>query len=390
MQFEPTRAAALVRMADFGPVMGRRYADGRNHDYRPSPDGAFPPNVSALSPWVRHRLINEQELIEAALPQGEGAAKFISEVLWRSYFKGWLEQRPAIWTRYCTNRDAALDLLGRNGGLARDYAAAVEGRTGIDCFDAWAEQLVADNWLHNHARMWFASIWIFTLRLPWELGADFFLSHLLDGDAASNTLSWRWVAGLHTPGKHYLARAENIRRYTAGRFGARGLNESADPLPMDAPVERQPLAPSAALPAQDYGLVISSDNCDFAGLELPRPPAFVLGLTGLDGRANMVSDAVSAFANGAVADAVARAAVHFGCDGRVDAASTTATLANLQLVSPWISVGWQRDAMADLGHIRLRTAYDDALWPLATAGFFKVKTGAGRALQPLGLDLPPL
>jgi deoxyribodipyrimidine photo-lyase len=65
------------------------------------------------------------------------------------------------------------------------------------------QELVETGYLHNHARMWFASIWIFTLRLPWELGADFFLRHLLDGDAASNTLSWRWVAGLHTKGKHY-------------------------------------------------------------------------------------------------------------------------------------------------------------------------------------------
>ena len=50
--------------------------------------------------------------------------------------------------------------------------------------------------MHNHVRMWFASIWIFTLNLPWQLGADFFMQHLLDGDPASNTLSWRWVAGI--------------------------------------------------------------------------------------------------------------------------------------------------------------------------------------------------
>ena len=71
--------------------------------------------------------------------------------------------------------------------------------------------------------MWFASIWIFTLRLPWALGADFFLRHLIDADAASNTLSWRWGAGLQTVGKTYLARTENIARYTNGRFAPRGL-----------------------------------------------------------------------------------------------------------------------------------------------------------------------
>ena len=98
------------------------------------------------------------------------------------------------------------------------YRAAIDGETGIECFDAWSAELCETGYLHNHARMWFASIWIFTLKLPWRLGADFFYRHLLDGDAASNTLSWRWVAGLHTRGKPYAARADNIATYSGGRF----------------------------------------------------------------------------------------------------------------------------------------------------------------------------
>tara|TARA_B100000579_G_C22820404_1_gene850281 strand:- start:560 stop:904 length:345 start_codon:yes stop_codon:yes gene_type:complete len=66
--------------------------------------------------------------------------------------------------------------------------------------------------------MWFASMWIFAFRLPWQPGASFFLKHLLDGDAASNTLSWRWVAGTHTNNKPYIASKENINKYTANRF----------------------------------------------------------------------------------------------------------------------------------------------------------------------------
>jgi hypothetical protein len=77
--------------------------------------------------------------------------------------------------------------------------------------------------------MWFASIWIFTLGLPWQAGARFFQEHLLDGDAASNTLGWRWVAGIQTKGKHYLARASNIEQFTKGRFGPDSLNETAAP-----------------------------------------------------------------------------------------------------------------------------------------------------------------
>jgi hypothetical protein len=78
--------------------------------------------------------------------------------------------------------------------------------------------------------MWFASIWIFTLKLPWQQGAAFFLEHLFDGDAASNTLSWRWVAGLQTKGKHYLAKAWNIEKFTQNKFSNINLNESAEPL----------------------------------------------------------------------------------------------------------------------------------------------------------------
>ena len=81
------------------------------------------------------------------------------------------------------------------------------------------------NYLHNHTRMWFASIWIFTLNLPWQLGAEFFMKHLFDGDAASNTLGWRWVAGIQTQGKNYLATEWNIKKFTNNRFQNIKINE---------------------------------------------------------------------------------------------------------------------------------------------------------------------
>jgi hypothetical protein len=87
-----------------------------------------------------------------------------------------------------------------------------------------------NNYLHNHTRMWFASIWIFTLELPWQLGAEFFMQHLYDGDAASNTLGWRWVAGVQTQGKHYLASEWNIKKFTNNRFQNIQLNENASPI----------------------------------------------------------------------------------------------------------------------------------------------------------------
>jgi len=78
--------------------------------------------------------------------------------------------------------------------------------------------------------MWFASIWIFTLKLPWQLGASFFLKNLYDGDPASNTLSWRWVAGLQTKGKNYLATKSNIEKYSNITVGRIDLINNAVPL----------------------------------------------------------------------------------------------------------------------------------------------------------------
>jgi len=188
MNLSPSRAAALSHLSDFLPAAGRRYADTRNHDDGPGADGVRS-NVSQLSPWLHAGLIGEPEVIDAVLGEhsAKTAEKFIAEVFWRIYFKGYLEQRPAIWADYCAGRDAALAALERNAGIRTAYAEATEGRTGIAAFDLWAQELVATGYLHNHARMWFASIWIFTLKLDWRLGADFFLRHLMDGDAASNT-----------------------------------------------------------------------------------------------------------------------------------------------------------------------------------------------------------
>lgn len=381
-QWEPTRAAALLRAEAFAPRMGSAYAARRNYD-----TGSQPDTVSVLSPWVRRRLIAERELLAMAnAGHGPDAAKFVSEVLWRGYFKGWLEQRPEIWERYGAGLDRARNAVARDAALAQRLAAAVDGRTGIDCFDAWIAELRTHGWLHNHARMWFASIWIFTLRLPWELGADLFLRELVDGDAASNTLSWRWVAGLHTRGKHYVARAENIRRYTEGRFDPHGLDEEAEPLPYDGDAPLTPPARGDAMPAGPYALVIHADDTGVDALDLP-PPMRVIGVTahGLAGS----SEAARAFAAGAVADAAGRAGAAFGCP--VALVADWPEPGDLPLVAPWLTVGPLRDSLPD-GYplAQLRNPYDAALWPLATAGFFKVKSRAAGALAPLGIALPAL
>ena len=136
--------------------------------------------------------------------------KFVTRsVFGEPYWKGWLEHRPQVWKDFVDSDPTYSE---------KEYKKAINGETGIECFDDWVKELKTENYLHNHTRMWFASIWIFTLNLPWELGARFFMKHLFDGDAASNTLSWRWVAGLQTKGKHYIARPDNIHKFTDGRY----------------------------------------------------------------------------------------------------------------------------------------------------------------------------
>ncbi len=172
-------------------------------------------NVSQISKYLSHRILLEFEILEV-LKKFDKKKKFIDEILWRIYWKGYLENYKSIWNEYKNFKE--------NSFCTINLKTAQEGKTGIECFDSWIEELRENNYLHNHSRMWFASIWIFKLRLPWQLGARLFMSHLLDGDASSNTLSWRWIAGMHTNNKPYIATIENINKYTLNRFKNIGIS----------------------------------------------------------------------------------------------------------------------------------------------------------------------
>ena len=389
--FVPTRAAGLQRLADFVPHAGRAYAEGRNADAGPGAPSA----VSRLSPYLRHRLITEREVVAAVLGAHNfsAAEKFVAEVLWRTYWKGWLELRPGIWRRYCDDRDTARDRV-KPGVLA----SAEAGTTGIDGFDDWARELVTTGYLHNHARMWFASIWIFTLRLPWTLGADFFMRHLIDADAASNTLSWRWVAGLQTPGKTYLATADNIARYTNGRFNPRGLATSAmalaeapvpppRPLPELAPAD--PAAPALLLVTPDdfHPESLFASAYDFRG-------AVVAG-------SHAGGELSRAFVTAAADNTAARVTAHFGCPAQrlpaLDAGALIAAASDAgarQIVMPYAPVGPDADALAalmptleaaGLRVVPARRGWDSAFWPHAKKGFFPFKEQIPRLLAAEGL-----
>ena len=223
MKFDASRAAALNKLNNFVEENLAEYSKLRNFDFGPKKRT----NVSCLSPYITHGVINEREIIEKSLSKFSFSKneKFIQEVLWRTYWKGWLELRPNVWTDYLIELNKIREDFKDN----QNYKNAIEGKTSIECFNYWVNELKENNYLHNHTRMWFASIWIFTLELPWQLGAEFFMQHLYDGDTASNTLGWRWVAGVQTQGKHYLASEWNIKKFTNNRFNNIKLNENAPP-----------------------------------------------------------------------------------------------------------------------------------------------------------------
>ena len=223
MNFEASRAEALNKLNNFIKNNLSRYAKLRNFDFGPENRS----NISCLSPYITHGIINEKEVIRRSLEKFSFSKneKFIQEVLWRTYWKGWLELRPSVWTDFLIELKKIKEDFQSN----QTYKNAIEGKTNIECFNYWINELKENNYLHNHTRMWFASIWIFTLDLPWQLGAEFFMQHLYDGDAASNTLGWRWVAGVQTQGKHYLASEWNIKKFTNNRFSNIKLNENAPP-----------------------------------------------------------------------------------------------------------------------------------------------------------------
>ena len=402
VDFTPTREAGLARLGVFAKAMGTTYSRERNTDYGPTDRG----NVSALSPWVRARCLLERELVEAALERFSfsTAEKFIDEVCWRSYFKGWLEHRPAVWGTYAERTREAHDRLASDGSLRKRYERAAAGHTGLDAFDAWAKELVQIGYLHNHARMWFASIWIFTLKLPWELGADFFLQHLMDGDAASNTLSWRWVAGLHTPGKTYLARPSNIRKHTAGRFTGKGLVAEALPVEGDdnPPIEspREGHAP----PDGEVALLVTEEDTH---VETLRPAgATVKGVAGVafpHGRSPAgCGEPARRFVMGVVDDALRRAAACYEVTARrldaeedlTDALERFARELQVDtIVAGFPPTGWVRPrldgvrrALADRGVqlVYLQREWDRVFWPHATAGFFKLKKQIRGSLPRLG------
>ena len=224
--FTSNISEAENKLISYLPNTGSYYERKRNYsiDFETNKN-----TTSLLSPYIRYRAISEQNILKQVL-EIHGpikAEKYIQEIFWRTYWKGWLEHRPEVYTDYIIEKNKLYDEFKNK----KYYLNAVNANTNLSFFNNWVSDLKNNGYLHNHIRMWFSSIWIFTLKLPWQLGADFFMQNLLDGDTASNLLSWRWCAGIQTKGKNYIARKENIEKYSNIKFkDNEHLNETAEPL----------------------------------------------------------------------------------------------------------------------------------------------------------------
>ena len=190
----------------------KRYCRSRNH---------LNGSVTRLSPYIRHGILTLAEVRDAVFSQlkqnnqgRDDGGKLINELGWRDFWQRmWLDLGDRI-------HDDQED--HKTGHAAGEYQQGLpndirEGRTNLACMDGFRKELVTQGWLHNHARMWMAAYLVHWRRVHWRAGADWFLEHLLDGDPASNHLSWQWVASCFSH-KPYFFNRQNLERYSNGRY----------------------------------------------------------------------------------------------------------------------------------------------------------------------------
>ena len=370
MNFETSRAKAIEKLDRFVERNLSDYSKLRNFDFGPDKRS----NVSCLSPYITHGVLNEVEIIKKSLAKYSfnKNEKFIQEVLWRTYWKGWLELRPSVWSDYIISLNSIREKYKED----INYLKAIEGKTNIECFDEWVKELKTHNYLHNHTRMWFASIWIFTLDLPWQLGAEFFLKHLYDGDAASNTLGWRWVAGIQTQGKHYLASEWNIKKFTNNRFQNIKLNENAPSKMADKTysiIKNDFINPTIN---EDKTLIIFENSLSFEILNLKKFKfnKIILAVNSNEFRQVKLSDNVIKFKSELINDQLERIeSLSINCE-IVSVDKLKEIKSDFYILYP--SVGENLDfVMSNLSNYKfIYRELDQFSWQFCNKGFFNFKT----------------
>lgn len=366
IDFPATRETALRRLSEFVQTAAADYARTRNFVT------AGHVGVSRLSAALRHRLVSEEEVLAAVLAEHRFTAveKFVQEVVWRTYWKGWLEQHPGVWEDY-VRQSTTLEPVSPSGGV----------------MDRFTEELEATGYLHNHARMWWAAWWCHQHRLPWAAGARFFYDRLIDADAASNTLGWRWVAGLQTAGKAYLARRDNLAKYWTDHGPLDGLDEAVQArIPAEtADRSRVPLPEYPEAPPHGEGRVVLLGHAEDLSIEttaLGKVRPVGVGLIGPVGAHDR--EAKRAWQTAAMTDTAARWSRHYGIPtDRLDRWEAVGDwlprvgCGKVVLMAPFTGPeadGWRpvRAALpaAGIEVIECRRAWDTRLFPAARAGFF--------------------
>ncbi len=204
--FQPTLEAAHARLSAVNPTA---YARTRN-----ALDGA----VTRLSPYLTHGVLSLREVYETVHARNplDAKHKFVFELGWRAYWHH-------VWEHLGDGIHQSI-----HTGLLPDDAYepempddVLEARTGIPAVDLAVRELYETGYIHNHARMWLASYVVHLRKVHWHAGAQWMLGHLLDGDVASNHLSWQWVAGTGSS-KPYLFNADNVAKYAPAHWHSPG------------------------------------------------------------------------------------------------------------------------------------------------------------------------
>ena len=174
--------------------------------------------VSKLSPYLRHGCLTLSETSNNVQERyGAQSQKFVEELAWRDYWRRvWYELGDDIFSDI---EDPKVALGDR---LLPDFIR--QGITGLPCMDGFIRDLMLEGYVHNHARMWFAAYVVHWLKVDWREAADWFENYLLDGDKASNHLSWQWVASINSS-KPYYFNKENLARYTGEKYCANCKNQ---------------------------------------------------------------------------------------------------------------------------------------------------------------------
>lgn len=194
--FPTSLSNVYERIEQIDPI---RYGQTRNYL-----DGA----VTRLSPYISRGVISTKKVMQHILAKGyplAKAEKLLQELAWRDYWQQvWIAKGDAINTDL---KNSQPDVLQQ--GMIK---AIAEAHTGIKAIDEGILELYETGYMHNHMRMYVASVTTNVARCHWLWPARWMYYHLLDGDWASNALSWQWVAGANSHKKYY-ANQENINRY---------------------------------------------------------------------------------------------------------------------------------------------------------------------------------